>query len=89
MGKLTDDILELIIERKSNGERVPDLAKEYNISESHIYKKIRNSKNNVIDLSSFTEITMPIKSNITFTFDNHTITINTNDLKTFLGALNG
>ena len=88
MGRLTNEILNAIIERKNNGEGVPDLAKEYDVSESNVYKRIRKLNISIDELTNYSELKIPAKITITFTLDNHVITINKNDLKEFLGALN-
>lgn len=88
MGRLTNEILNAIIERKNNGEGVPDLAKEYNVSESNVYKRIRKLNSSIDDLANYSELSIPAIITITFTLDNHIITISKSDLKEFLGALN-
>ena len=88
MGRLTNEILNAIIERKNNGEGVPDLAKEYDVSESNVYKRIRKLNSSIDDLTNYSELSISAKTTITFTLDNHVITINKSDLKEFLGALN-
>ena len=88
MGRLTNEILSAIIERKNNGEGVPDLAREYDVSESNVYKRIRKLNSSIDDLTNYSELSISAKTTITFTLDNHVITINKSDLKEFLGALN-
>ena len=88
MSKITSDIWNEILSRTDNGEMVADIAKEFSICESTIYKRIRERNQSCIDISSYVEVEIDSNEYISFKLNNYSFQVLKNNLKEFLSALN-
>lgn len=85
--RISDEIIEEIRIRRNNGESIPNLAKEYNLSESGIYRKLRDTSNSVIDEKSFKAVQIDDDPIISFNLNNHSFQVRKTDLKLFIEGL--
>ena len=83
---LTKEQIEEIKQKHKEGMIPKDIAQEYGVTRSCIYKHLRN-KDNKIDIDSLIPVKVVSSDVLTFKMDNHIIELKKDELKAFLEAM--